>query len=173
MHYSLRRFYPAGLIKRWDDLADSPTTWLGLYFVLNLSLTLYNKSILIGFPFPYTLTAVHALCGAIGTFLWLRQISSSSASAITSNPSKLLEYSHHDWPSLSGGQLFVLLLFSFLYTINIVVSNASLKLVTVPVSRHFSGGFKEDYRLTFELVPSSRTGIDAIFHCNIFGCAVE
>jgi len=29
--------------------------------------------------------------------------------------------------------MVVLLLFSFLYTINIVVSNASLKLVTVPV----------------------------------------
>ena len=147
MHYFPRRLYPAGLIKRWDDLSDSPTTWLGLYFALNLSLTLYNKAILIHFPFPYTLTAVHALCGAIGTFLWLRRTSTSSAS-ISTGP-KQLEYSHHDWPSVSGGQMVVLLLFSFLYTINIVVSNASLKLVTVPVSRHYVERFRRG--LTFRV----------------------
>jgi len=40
-------------------------------------------------------------------------------------------------PNLKGKELVVLFLFSILYTVNIVVSNASLRLVTVPV-RGFS-----------------------------------
>ena len=38
-------------------------------------------------------------------------------------------------PNLKGKELVVLFLFSILYTVNIVVSNASLRLVTVPVRR--------------------------------------
>ncbi|KAL0946082.1 hypothetical protein HGRIS_012352 [Hohenbuehelia grisea] len=40
-----------------------------LYFSLNLLLTLYNKIVLVRFPFPYTLTALHALAGTLGAFL--------------------------------------------------------------------------------------------------------
>ena len=138
MPYILRKLYPTGLVKWIDDLKDYPTTWLVLYFVLNLSLTLYNKSVLIHFPFPYTLTAMHALCGAIGTFIWVRlesaNTSLSASAPVISQP--LLGIA--GWPSLSCRQIVVLILFSFLYTINIVVSNASLRLVTVPVSPHQS-----------------------------------
>ncbi|KAF9045472.1 triose-phosphate transporter family-domain-containing protein [Panaeolus papilionaceus] len=91
----------------------TPLLHLCLYFTLNLALTLYNKKILGRFPFPYTLTAVHALCGWIGTgaMVW--------------------------WAGGIGGMLsakerVVLVAFSVLYTVNIVVSNASLRLVTVP-----------------------------------------
>ncbi|KIM92291.1 hypothetical protein PILCRDRAFT_83503 [Piloderma croceum F 1598] len=45
--------------------------WLGLYFLFNLSLTLFNKGVLLRFPFPYTLTALHALCGSIGGYTLL------------------------------------------------------------------------------------------------------
>ncbi|KAF6751176.1 triose-phosphate transporter family-domain-containing protein [Ephemerocybe angulata] len=86
--------------------------WLGLYFVLNLALTLYNKLVLLHFPFPYTLTALHALCGTVGTFCLLH-----------ASPQR---------PSVRGREAVVVLLFSVLYTLNIVVSNASLRLVTVP-----------------------------------------
>ncbi|GES83663.1 triose-phosphate transporter family-domain-containing protein [Rhizophagus clarus] len=68
---------------------------------------------LFDFPFPWTLTGVHALCGAIGSysFYWLGIFT----------PSRLNER-----------ESMVMLLFSVLYTINIAISNVSLHLVTVP-----------------------------------------
>ena len=48
------------------SLSASPPIWLLLYFGFNLALTLFNKIILVQFPFPYTLTAVHAFWGTIG-----------------------------------------------------------------------------------------------------------
>jgi len=88
--------------------------WLILYFILNLSLTLYNKVLLVSFPYPYTLTAVHALFGLVGgTSLRLRNV--------------------YQPKSLWGSDHIVLVAFSILYSVNIAVSNASLSLVTVPV----------------------------------------
>jgi hypothetical protein len=88
--------------------------WLILYFILNLALTLYNKVLLASFPFPYTLTAVHALFGLVGgTSLRLQNV--------------------YQPKSLWGSDHIVLVAFSILYSVNIAVSNASLGLVTVPV----------------------------------------
>jgi len=89
--------------------------WLILYFFFNLGLTLYNKGILIHFPFPYTLTALHALCGTFGGLILLRNG--------VFVPAKL-----------SDTDNLALVAFSVLYTINIAVSNISLQLVTIPVS---------------------------------------
>ncbi|RDB23391.1 GDP-mannose transporter GONST5 [Hypsizygus marmoreus] len=94
-------------------LPSHPTTYLVLYFTLNLSLTLYNKSLLINFPFPYTLSAIHALCGSIGSLILVK------AGAVPP-------------PRLTVQETLVLLAFSGLYTVNIIVSNVSLGLVTVP-----------------------------------------
>lgn len=89
--------------------------WLILYFILNLALTLYNKVLLVSFPYPYTLTAIHALFGlAGGISLRLRNV--------------------YQPKSLWGSDYIVLFAFSILYSVNIAVSNASLALVTVPVS---------------------------------------
>lgn len=88
--------------------------WLALYFSFNLGLTLYNKAVLIHFPFAYALTALHALCGAIGGFT-------------------LLRCGFYVPKKLSNGDNLALLAFSLLYTINIAVSNLSLELVTIPV----------------------------------------
>ena len=89
--------------------------WLILYFILNLALTLYNKVLLVTFPYPYTLTAIHALFGlAGGNSLRLRNV--------------------YQPKSLWGSDYIVLFVFSVLYSVNIAVSNASLGLVTVPVS---------------------------------------
>jgi hypothetical protein len=118
----------AYLLRKVISLPDSPQAWLGLYFVLNLTLTLYNKSVLMHFPFPYTLTAIHALCGTIGTFVLLRLESTENG---TRSGSRLV--APNLMPNLSGKELIVLFLFSILYTVNIIVSNASLRLVTVPV----------------------------------------
>lgn len=87
--------------------------WLILYFCFNLGLTLYNKGVLIHFPFPYTLTALHALCGTIGGLVLLKN------GAFV--PAKLTDADN-----------LALVAFSVLYTINIAVSNISLHLVTVP-----------------------------------------
>ena len=40
--------------------------WIALYFAFNMGLTLYNKTILVHFPFPYSLTAIHTFCGTVG-----------------------------------------------------------------------------------------------------------
>ncbi|VVT55738.1 uncharacterized protein SAPINGB_P004713 [Magnusiomyces paraingens] len=87
--------------------------WLAIYFFFNLVLTLFNKVVLGKFPFPYLLTAVHALAGSIGCFV-LHRLKFFTLSRLTSSEN------------------MVLVLFSFLYTINIAISNVSLGLVTVP-----------------------------------------
>ncbi|KAI8348833.1 triose-phosphate transporter family-domain-containing protein [Choanephora cucurbitarum] len=94
---------------------DTPMIWLALYFFFNLSLTLYNKIILAlyDFPFPWTLTAIHTLCGAIGSYsFWKADLFTPAA--------------------LGEKENMVMLAFSVLYTINIAISNVSLNLVTVP-----------------------------------------
>ncbi|KAF8960883.1 triose-phosphate transporter family-domain-containing protein [Flammula alnicola] len=113
------------------SLPDSSLAWLALYFILNLSLTLYNKSVLIHFPFPYTLTALHALCGTIGTFVLLRLDAGTTWPSARAS-SAVSSFHQSPMPNLNGRELVVVFLFSILYTINIVVSNASLRLVTVP-----------------------------------------
>ncbi|KAG7095740.1 hypothetical protein E1B28_006450 [Marasmius oreades] len=92
---------------------ESRTFWLVLYFFFNLGLTLYNKGVLVHFPFPYTLTAVHALCGSLGSSLLARTGFFAPA-------------------KLSRFQRMVVVAFSVLYAVNIVVSNVSLQLVTIP-----------------------------------------
>ncbi|KAJ6590979.1 triose-phosphate transporter family-domain-containing protein [Mycena vulgaris] len=87
--------------------------WLAMYFCFNLGLTLYNKGVLLRFPFPYTLSALHALFGTIGGTL-------------------LGKRGYFVPPRLNLRETAVLLAFSVLYAVNIVVSNVSLQLVTVP-----------------------------------------
>lgn len=94
---------------------DSPKAWLVLYFMFNLGLTLFNKLVLQGFPFAWTLTAIQMLSGTIGTQIALHRGAFTQAHLTTKE---------------NG----VMLMFSGLYTINIAVSNLSLGLVSVPVS---------------------------------------
>jgi len=106
------RFICAGV----SGISDYQAFWLFLYFVLNLVLTLYNKVLLVTYPYPYTLTAIHALFGLAGsTFLRLRKV--------------------YEPRSLCGSDHVVIVAFSILYSVNIAISNASLGLVTVPVSQ--------------------------------------
>lgn len=92
---------------------SGPAIYLFLYFGFNLGLTLYNKSLLVHFPFPYTISATHALCGSIGSTVLIRAGSSPP-------------------PRLNLRESLILLAFSVLYTVNIIISNLSLGLVTVP-----------------------------------------
>ncbi|KAL4072210.1 triose-phosphate transporter family-domain-containing protein [Scleroderma citrinum] len=87
--------------------------WLALYFCFNLGLTLYNKGVLIHFPYAYSLTAIHALFGTIGGVF-------------------LLQAGMYTPAKLSVTENLALAAFSVLYTINIAVSNLSLEMVTIP-----------------------------------------
>jgi hypothetical protein len=95
-------------------LYASRSLWLGLYFAVNLALTLHNKCVLVRFPFPYTLTAVHMFVSAGGCTV-------------------LAYCNFFPLPELDGGELAIVATFSSLYTVNIAVSNASLRLVTIAV----------------------------------------
>jgi hypothetical protein len=86
---------------------DSGYIWLGFYFLLNLSLTLYNKAILLGFRYPWTLTAIHTLCGTIGCYI-------------------LYLMGHFTPAKLGDNENLIMVMFSVLYTINIAISNVSL-----------------------------------------------
>ncbi|KNZ52093.1 uncharacterized protein VP01_369g1 [Puccinia sorghi] len=92
---------------------DSSTAWLIYYFAFNLGLTIFNKRVLISFPFPWSLTAIHTLAGTIGT-----QIAHANGLFSAAR--------------LSRNHSLILIAFSILYTVNIAVSNLSLHLVTVP-----------------------------------------
>lgn len=92
----------------------SKSTWLVLYFSFNLLLTLSNKSVLTSFSFPYTLSALHALCSSLGGLI-------------------LRWHGFYEPKRLSGYEEAALAAFSFLYSLNIAVSNVSLNMVTVPV----------------------------------------
>jgi hypothetical protein len=82
--------------------------WLSIYFGLNLVLTIYNKLVLVGgFPFPYTLTAIHCLFGTAGSYVCLQRGVFVQA-------------------KLSSEETLVIFLFSWLYAVNIIVSNVSL-----------------------------------------------
>ncbi|KAI0672411.1 triose-phosphate transporter family-domain-containing protein [Trametes maxima] len=91
----------------------SQAFWLALYFAFNLGLTLYNKGVLVHFPYPYTLTAVHAFCGSLGGYVLRRRRFYTPA-------------------RLDAKSYAVLAAFSMLYAVNIAVSNISLHLVTIP-----------------------------------------
>jgi hypothetical protein len=86
----------------------SSLTWLVVYFVCSLSLTIYNKLVLAGqFPFPYTLTAIHCFFGTVGSLLCLKRGVFTQV-------------------RLTQTETAIVVLFSGLYTINIIVSNVSL-----------------------------------------------
>ncbi|KAM0787750.1 hypothetical protein ACM66B_003807 [Microbotryomycetes sp. NB124-2] len=95
------------------DKFDTPTAWLIMYFAFNLGLTLYNKLVLQGFPFAWTLTAIQMLGGTLGTQVALARGFFTQA-------------------RLTTREGMIMIAFSVLYTVNIAVSNLSLGLVSVP-----------------------------------------
>ena len=128
--------------------------WLGLYFCFNLGLTLYNKAVLIHFPYAYALTALHALCGSIGGFTLFR--------LGVYVPAKL-----------SDADNMALVAFSLLYTINIAVSNLSLELVTIPVSP-INGHYVSLLKLgTYSLVPPGRPSSYPDIYCSPFNVFIR
>lgn len=146
--YTPRRSTWRRLSVGFQSFVRSEPFWLALYFLFNLGLTLYNKIILVTFPFPYTLTSIHALCGSVGCYI-------------------LQENGFYIPARLTARQNITLLSFSVLYTVNIAVSNLSLQLVTVPfhqvvraaspfftiVLAYFLTGSAISLRKLFSLIP--------------------
>ncbi|MCJ1249038.1 UAA transporter [Trapelia coarctata] len=87
--------------------------YLAIYLLLNLGLTLYNKEVMIKFPFPFFLTALHAGTSFIGTYI-------------------LMSKAYFVPTQIGRPQYRVLGAFSLLYTVNIAISNLSLSMVTIP-----------------------------------------
>lgn len=107
--------------------ARTKYTYLGVYFGLNLGLTLFNKAILgkvndfrgdggidmglisasLQFRFPWLLTTIHTSTAALGCAI-------------------LLWRGHFHLTTLSSRENLILLGFSVLYTVNIAISNVSL-----------------------------------------------
>ncbi|KAG9601539.1 TPT-domain-containing protein, partial [Aureobasidium melanogenum] len=88
---------------------------LGLYFLMNLGLTLYNKAVLGKFNFPWLLTTFHTTSAALGCW------------AIMIVAPEQLKLSH-----VGRREQMVLAAFSMLFTVNIAISNVSLAMVSVP-----------------------------------------
>lgn len=81
--------------------------YLAGYFTLNLVLTIYNKAVLGGFAFPWLLTALHTSFVSVGCYLLMLR--------------GWFSLTQLDWH-----QNLVLVAFSFLFTLNIAISNVSL-----------------------------------------------
>ncbi|KAI5247640.1 TPT-domain-containing protein [Aureobasidium subglaciale] len=88
---------------------------LGLYFIMNLGLTLYNKAVLNNFRFPWLVTTFHTSSAAVGC--WVIMLVAPSQ----------LKLSH-----VGSREQLILVAFSVLFTINIAISNVSLAMVSVP-----------------------------------------
>ncbi|GAB7350887.1 hypothetical protein MBLNU459_g1403t1 [Dothideomycetes sp. NU459] len=86
---------------------------LGLYFTVNLTLTLYNKAVLGKFAFPWLLTTLHTSFASLGCYI-------------------LMMCGYMKLTRLSRQENYTLIAFSVLFTINIAISNVSLAMVSVP-----------------------------------------
>jgi len=95
----------------WDRACASPTVWLGLWLVNNVAVTLLNKAAFasVHFNYPMTLSLIHMVCSGIGCRISYTR------------PVKTLS-----WDARKQ-----ILLFSIIFTLNIVVGNVSLKFVSV------------------------------------------
>jgi hypothetical protein len=113
-HFLNSRQARQSLEPRLNFSFDSASIWIALYFTFNLSLTLHNKAVLVDFPFPYVLTAVHSLCSSLGVLVVRHRG--------LYTPSKL-----------AAKDIWSLLAFSALYALNVAISNVSLGMVSVPV----------------------------------------
>ncbi|KAK5685114.1 hypothetical protein LTS10_003190 [Elasticomyces elasticus] len=87
--------------------------FLVVYFFLNLTLTVSNKAILGSVRFPWLLTTLHASATSIGCFA-------------------LMGMGYLEVKRLNTRETLVLTAFSFLFTLNIAISNVSLAAVSVP-----------------------------------------
>ncbi|XP_063931406.1 uncharacterized protein LOC135143472 isoform X2 [Zophobas morio] len=88
--------------------------WIALYLLTNVGLSVYSKVVLTSFKFPWTLSAVHVLISGLGAAISIYIFNSCQLN------------------TLRKEQVPIWLGFSFLYTMNIAVSNVALERVSLP-----------------------------------------
>ncbi|KAJ5910870.1 uncharacterized protein N7473_000173 [Penicillium subrubescens] len=95
---------------------QTPTTvkfiWLTCYFGFSMALTIYNKLVLGSFKTPWLLTCLHTSFSTLGTFI-------------------MLKMGYFKLSKLGRKEHMILVAFSFLFTMNIAMSNLSLSLVSL------------------------------------------
>ena len=101
-------------------------SWLTLYFLANLALTIYNKIVMqfIGFRYPWMLTCLHAACRHVSQkqAFDFRFEFSTLGCFLAVYPFQMFTPSH-----LGKHEQIVMLAFSLLYTVNIVRQSHLLK----------------------------------------------
>lgn len=97
---------------------NAAVMWLAMWFGLNVGLTILNKAVFASFSFPYpiTLSCVHYIVSGLGAHLCLVMGGIKSA--------KL------DWKGYKG-----MFMFSVIFNTNILLGNASIKVVSVALSQ--------------------------------------
>lgn len=104
---AMKEVLAPGVAAEYDVATRKKLIYLAAYFALNLGLTIYNKAVLGSFRFPWLLTVLHASCVSIGC-------------------TTLLLSGHFSLSKLNPRENLILVAFSFLFTINIAISNVSL-----------------------------------------------
>lgn len=103
-----------------EIVADRRTAvaWLTLWFCLNVGLTLFNKAVFSNFNFPYpmALSCVHYFVSGLGAHM---------CCVVTK-----VERQPFDWASFKA-----MLMFSGIFNVNILLGNASIKVVSVALSQ--------------------------------------
>lgn len=92
--------------------------WLTIWFLLNVGLTLFNKAVFSNFNFPYpiTLSCVHYLVSGIGARI-------------------CCAFSNVEPVKFDLASFKAMLMFSAVFNINILLGNASIKVVSVALSQ--------------------------------------
>lgn len=121
-------------------MGGSATTWLLVWTVNNMAVTLLNKFAFakVDFKYPYFLSFVHMLCNSIGSII-LFSLMSTSGKTKNDNPEKSTATSRGIEGALgkvmrkklSKKDNVYVFLFSIIFSLNIAVGNASLRYVSV------------------------------------------
>lgn len=118
-------------------MGGTATTWLLVWTVNNMAVTLLNKYAFanVDFKYPFFLSFIHMMCNSIGSFIVFSLMTSShktksiKPSTVRGAMQSALGQITHK--KLNLREHFLVLLFSFIFSLNIAVGNLSLRHVSV------------------------------------------
>lgn len=127
-------------------MGGSATTWLLVWTVNNMAVTLLNKYAFakVDFKYPYFLSFVHMLCNSIGSYILFSIMSHHDSAAVSKSmdspkPHRASSFNRGiegalgriSRKQLTPKEHVYVLLFSIVFSLNIAVGNASLRYVSV------------------------------------------